>query len=308
VKLNKTNDLIALFSRVALIGALSMVLVACGSGDESAVDTAPSTRTLGVAFEGLEALGDDYVYEGWVIVDGKPVTTGRFTVDENGVPAPAEFAIPTDIADAADVFVLTIEPTVDDDPGPSHVHVLGGSFEDGAADLSIGHKAALGTDLVDASGGFILKTPTTHDVDGDDSQGIWWLQLANKKPAASLWLPELPDGWVYEGWVVGDDGPISTGRFKAADEKDSDGAGMTAGPDGFPMFAGQDFIAPPVDLIGHAAVISVEPEPDNNPMPFALKPLINPSIEDLGGGVLQAMENRSLHHTITGSAWFQASK
>jgi hypothetical protein len=157
------------------------------------------------------------------------------------------------------------------------------------------------------SGGFILKTPTTHADDGDDSQGIWWLQLINGGPSASLVLPELPNGWVYEGWVVGDNGPISTGRFMAANQEDSDGAGMTAGPDGFPMFAGQDFIAPPMDLIGHAAVISVEPEPDDSPMPFALKPLITTSIEDLGGGVLQPMENRSLQHTITGSAWFQAS-
>ena len=74
------------------------------------------------------------------------------------------------------------------------------------------------------------------------------------------------------------------------------------------MFAGQDFIAPPVDLIGHTAVISVEPDPDNSPAPFALKPLITPSIENLGGGVLQPMENRTAQHTITGSAWFHTTQ
>jgi len=263
---------------------------------------------LALAFEGLEDLGDDYVYEGWLIVDGAPVTSGRFSVDEMGVPTPSEFAIDRDIADASSLFVLTIEPAVGDDPAPSHVHLVGGTFEDDAADLTIDHKTALGTSFVDAEGSFILKTPTTHDVDDDDANGIWWLEITDDGPAPSLLLPALPTGWVYEGWVVGDDGPISTGRFGAANEEDSDGAGLTAGPDGFPMFAGQDFIAPPKDLIGHAAVISVEPEPDNSPAPFTLKPLITPSISDAGGGVLQAMENHAMHHTITGSAWFTASE
>jgi hypothetical protein len=305
---SRISDHIVLFSTCAIMGAIAVGSVACTNGSESNIGPDTVTRTLALAFEGLEALGDDYVYEGWVIVDGAPVSTGVFEVDENGVSTPNEFVLPADIADAASLFVLTIEPAVDDDPAPSHVHVLGGTFQDDAADLTIDHEAALGTDLLDAVGSFILKTPTTHDVDDDDVNGIWWLELTDDGPAPSLVLPALPQGWVYEGWVVGDDGPISTGRFGTANEEDSDGAGMTAGPDGFPMFAGQDFIAPPTDLIGHAAVISVEPEPDNSPAPFTLKPLVTPSIMDAGGGVLQTMENHAMNHTITGSAWFKASE
>ena len=44
---------------------------------------------------------------------------------------------------------------------------------------------------------------------------------------------------------------------------------------------------------GYAAVITVEPEPDNSPGPFTLKPLIDMSIEDVGPAVIQSMENRS---------------
>jgi len=50
---------------------------------------------------------------------------------------------------------------------------------------------------------------------------------------------------------------------------------------GSPPFPGEDFVmnAPaglsfPTDLTGGLAVISIEPQPDNSPNPFALKPLV----------------------------------
>ena len=36
------------------------------------------TAPLQVYFEYLTPLGDDYVYEGWLIVDGEAITAGRF--------------------------------------------------------------------------------------------------------------------------------------------------------------------------------------------------------------------------------------
>jgi len=72
---------------------------------------------------------------------------------------------------------------------------------------------------------------------------------------------------------------------------DSDGGGPTAGPAETPPFPGQDFITPPVSLIGMAAVISVEPQPDNSPAPFGIKPLIDGDIENVGAGGSQDMAN-----------------
>ena len=102
-------------------------------------------------------------------------------------------------------------------------------------------------------------------------------------------FPTCPTGWVYEGWVVGDGGPISTGRFTSASGADSDGKGPDAGPEDAPPFPGQDFVDPAMDLRGGVAVISVEPEPDNSMGPFTLKPLMDRVIDDLGEGVLQPM-------------------
>ncbi len=251
-----------------------------------------ATRTLGVEFDGLEPLGDGFVYEGWLIVSDAPVSTGRFDILADGTADPSAFEVESDDADAATLFVLTIEPAVGDDPAPADTHVLAGAMEQGAAMLTVGHDAALGVDLATAQGTFVLNTPSTADLADDYAQGIWWLDPA-AGPGPSLTLPELPAGWVYEGWVVGDEGPVSTGRFTATDEADADGAGATGGPDAAPPFPGQDYIDPAVSLIGYAAVISVEPDPDDGPAPFAIKPLVDMDVEDLGIGVPQDMDNNA---------------
>jgi hypothetical protein len=46
-------------------------------------------------------------------------------------------------------------------------------------------------------------------------------------------------------------------------------------------------------LVGSAAVISVEPEPDDGAAPFALEPLIDMAIDDVEVGVSQDTTNMS---------------
>jgi len=251
-----------------------------------------SSQVLELNFAGLEPLGAASVYEGWLIVNSLPVSTGRFNLDGNGQTAPTHFLVDATDAAQATAFVLTIEPALNDPPEPAATHVLAGAWDGTMAPLSIGHPAALGDDFSLAAGDFILETPTTSGTPGDYDQGIWWLDPAGG-PGPSLSLPMLPAGWVYEGWVVDMGGPISTGRFVMASGADSDGAGASSGPDPAPPFPGQDFITPPLSLIGLTAVISVEPEPDDSPAPFALKPLVDMTIEDVGPGVLQGMANNA---------------
>lgn len=264
---------------LAFAAALGLTTAACGDDD----DMGTETRELSVSFTDLPTLGDGYVYEGWLIVGGQPISTGRFTETDS------HFAELDASVDGAEAFVLTIEPAMGDDPAPSDVHIVAGDLDDnGRAALSIDHGAALGVDLASATGTFILETPSSMMTMDDYNQGIWWLDMS-AGPGASLDLPELPAGWVYEGWVVGDDGPISTGTFTAADMADSDMGGDAAGPDGTPPFPGQDFIDPAMDLVGMMAVISVEPMPDDSPMPFVLKPLAG-AITDAGAGANQSMD------------------
>jgi hypothetical protein len=268
---------------------LSLVLLIATSTAQAA-HISPLLVTLD--FTGLEDLGNDFVYEGWAIVNGAPVSTGTFTIDENGVPSQSTFAFEADFRQVA-AFVLTIEPNPDPDPAPSDTHVVAGDFNGRHASLSVAHPAALGNDFSGASGSFILAAPSGASVGASYTQGIWWLDPA-AGPGPSLNLPTLPAGWSYEGWVVGSGGPVSTGRFTALDAADSDGGGPNAGPDPTPPFPGQDFVNPPTDLTGYAAVITIEPSPDNSPAPFAFKPLVDGDIEDLGAaGLSQDMGNNA---------------
>lgn len=239
-----------------------------------------------LSFSGLEDLGENFRYEGWLKGAAGVVSTGIFQAETDGSYEGTFKGIDGEKdGKEPDDFVLTIEPYPDSDPTPSSTHVLAGALgEDGVAvPIGVKHGAALGSDFMDAAGTYILAAPTGP---ADFSLGIWWL---GEGQAPGLTLPTLPAGWVYEGWVASDAGAVSTGRFTDASMPDSDGAGSTAGTEDAPGVPGQDFINPPTNLtMGFTAVISIEPEPDNSAAPFAFKPLVHP-ITATEGGVSQTM-------------------
>ncbi len=275
-------------------------LTSCGDDDEPEIDTA----TFEANFSGLEDLGSDFAYEGWLIVDGAPVTAGIFTVDANGTPSATSFEVNADDLAKATAYVLTIEPSPDSDPAPSSVHILGGDFSGDDAALTVGHGAAVGTDFTASAGTYILATPTDTD-NTNETSGVWWLD-PTAGPGPGLDLPELPAGWIYEGWAVVDGTPISTGTFRTATGADSDGS--FSGDQPAPPFPGEDLLrnAPaglsfPLDLRGNAVVISVEPVPDNSPAPFTLKPLVGPVAADAADHTPLSMNNNAGATNPTGT-------
>ncbi len=252
--------------------------------------------TLELTFAGLEPLANGVHYEGWIVVDGAPVSTGNFNVDADGglidldgasIASPFE-AIHTDRAEAV---VISIEPADDADPAPSAIKVLGGDVVDGQAELTTAHPAAIGTDFTDASGVYILGTPTTA-VEDDELSGVWFIGL-DGGAVQGLDLPELNEGWIYEGWAVIDGVPVSTGRF--TDPAAGDDFNGFSGVDATgPNYPGEDFItnAPdgvafPTDLRDGVVVISVEPIDDDSPAPFALKPLVSEVADGIDDHVVQ---------------------
>ena len=226
-------------------------------------------------------------YEGWVVIDDEPLSTGRFnvangaTVDLDG-NAVDEFALDFDPR-ASSMVIISIEPANDEDPAPSDTHFLAGEASAGNAVLLLQHPAALGTDFGEAAGEYVLATPTDGDRDNNEYSGVWFLTFPGPKP--SLTLPSLPEGWIYEGWTVIDGIPVTTGTFR--DVNKSDNEAPYSGTVRTPNFPGEDFLqnAPagltfPTDLKGATVVISVEPLNEDNPLPFALKPLSGPVPED----------------------------
>lgn len=245
----------------------------------------PVIEVLELSFTGLEPLANGYHYEGWAIIDGAAVSTGKFNVDGNGnlvttsgaAIADNSFDTGVDLEPTTNI-VITIEPAGDTDVIPADTHVLAGPIAGASATLTVGDGAALGNDFLSATGDFILATPTDGAMNNENS-GIWFLSLASGMPAAGLSLPTLPAGWAYEGWAVTGGQPVTTGRFTAVDMVDL--ADPFSGAMPGPPFPGEDFLvnAPagltfPTDLAGGTAVISIEPEPDDSPGPFTLKPLV----------------------------------
>ena len=258
-----------------LLLAVSLFFASCNDSDDT-----PSTATLTLNLSGLEALGASYVYEGWIIVNGSPVSTGTFT----SVSFPQSFLVDATQLASATTFVLSIEPAVDPDPAPAATKVLAGDFSGNSASVTTG----IVGDFSTAAGAFFLRTPTdeTGTNNGNDQYGVWF-GTPGAPPTPNFVLPTLPAGWAYEGWVVGDNGPISTGTFTAFNTVDSGNGFSGTQNNAGPPIPGEDFFlnAPtgetfPLDIRGRMVVISVEPVPDDSTAPFAMKPLVGTAGQD----------------------------
>jgi hypothetical protein len=282
---------------LAVAFTIATLFVACSDVNE----TVATTGDLTVDLTGLEELGSDYVYEGWLIVNGSPVSTGTFT----SVSFPQTYTVGISDLQTATTFVLSIEPageTGADALAPAATKILAGDFSGNSASVS---STGIVGDFSASWGKYILATPTDAD-DTNEESGVWFLDNSGAAAVAGLGLPTLTDGWKYEGWVVLNGTPVSTGTFSAVDLADDNAAnspykGSIGDGPGFPgedyvtgSAAGVDF---PTDLKGATIVISVEPSPDNSTAPFTLKPLahvvpadaMNHSVISMGAGPLATL-------------------
>ena len=223
--------------------------------------------------------------------DGAVASAGRFSVDDMGMPSPARFHIDADEATAAVSYILTIEPVVGDDPKPSAVHILAGDFVGDDADLDTEHEAALGTGFDTVAGKVLIATPTTT-ITTDENQGYWFLDNSSGSAMPGLSLPDLPEGWVYEGWAVVDGVVHSTGTFTSVSGADSDGAGPGAGTDAAgPAYQAKTLLTLRLFSPQALLLISVEPVPDNSTDPFSIKPLTGAVAADDTGELVDMSQN-----------------
>lgn len=298
------------FILLLLIGML--FFTACSEDSDS--NGSDALTKVELSFTGLEILNNGFHYEGWVMLNGAPVTTGKFNitesggfVDVNGKEISNQFSTPNndDLTKAA-AFILTIEPNGDTDSNPASTKIIAGDFTNNTTSLSVKHSAALGNDFMASTGNYILATPTTTTM-SDENSGIWFLDFNNGSPITGLDLPILPDGWVYEGWAVINGTPVTSGRFTDLDKADL-AAPFSSNENAGPPFPGEDYIqnAPagltfPTNLAGGKAVISIEPHPDNSPAPFTLKPLVGDIAANATDHTTYSMGNNAMAFP-TGSA------
>lgn len=269
-----------------LLSVLAVVcFVACSSDDDNGPTIPMSPLTLNLS--GLEALTDGFVYEGWIIVNNSPVSTGVFVTPSSSLV----FNVPTADLEIATAFILSIES--DTDPAPSNTKIMRGDFVGNAnsATLSLENQIP---GVSNITGSLFLATPTDDVVDNDES-GVWF--MSSPGVAGLNNLPNLGSGWKYEGWAVVDGVAISTGKFTSATGSDQSSF-FSSDINDAPDFPGEDFLFSPVniegltfplDLRNQTIVVSIEPEPDSNQSPFSLKPLIASTGTALGDSNTYAM-------------------
>jgi hypothetical protein len=275
------------FPTLCLLLALGLLLPACDSG--GAEGDAPAS-ILQLTVTNLRGLQGGRHYEGWAVIDDRPVSTGKFNVAGNGALLPVgdaqlaagRFTTSRDLRQATR-FYVTIEPADDTDARPFGAVVLAGDVVNREAPLSMAHELALGVDLAAALGGgagsFVLATPSNGPA-SDELSGLWFAQDVYGTPGALLRLPPLAtSSWNYEGWVVYNGLFLSTGRFRGPSGRDRDSRYSLE--ERVPALPGEDFfvnpprgLSFPISLAGSQVFVTLEPQPDDDPEgPFYLRPL-----------------------------------
>jgi len=304
-----------------ILPVLGLVLASCSGGGGGGGPE--RTGTFRLTITGIPDLRNTGHYQAWVIFPDPgapqdpsrnlpPVSLGKFAVRGSGLTAIVEdpftrvrygtlesFELPTvgvPPPQESVAFFVTFEHADDRDAVPSLHRFLFASLSGGQGVLTVAPPPGEGgPGIADFGptttfGRFCLFTPTDDEPGSkepgsaaEESLGIWFVEEPFLSAEPALELPELPAGWIYEGWVaLGDSSLASLGRFR--DEKSVDADSATFGGRGEfnngPRAPGQDFINEamlpgqmPLDLTAQPTRvrITVEPEPDNAPAPFQLQ-------------------------------------
>ena len=86
-------------TKIALLSILALGLTVSSCKKNKSVD-------LLLNITGLENLGSEAKYEGWLIVDGEALTTGTFDVDDNGDMSATTFSVNQKNLEDASTFCI----------------------------------------------------------------------------------------------------------------------------------------------------------------------------------------------------------
>ncbi len=277
-----------------LITAL-VVLSLHSACSDSSTTPIPVFTSMSVSFTGFDSLKTE-LYEAWVVTNGQYTSLGKFNLRFNGAAVDtlgvgfSGFSFPGEISSPSRL-AITVEPVPDTDTGPSPIEVLTGNVADVASgQLTLSFMYPF-SGRKSRGGNFILISPSdggghTFLDDGPDVtngvSGLWFISKSWGSPEPGLFFDSLaPSGWMYEGWLLYPGfGFVSTGKFSDGVKGDnSANYYSTAGFDTAFHYPGEDFFMnPPTGLTfpldvrgtspGAMCFITLEPEPDNSPMPF----------------------------------------
>jgi len=246
-----------------------------GCSTESSFSSLEGSSTVTLALHGLQPLPGTLNYQAWLVSGtstsfyGYPLVL--FNMDEDGrmvdpvadtiLAGPFQAGLD---ADAVMGIVVSLELSDQLLAYSSYTFILSGQMEvGGSVELSTDEWLAFEDSFSDVAGGFILASPTDEDPE-DELSGIWFMDPSTDPVGPGLLLPDAPEGWGYESWVVLDGQTLSMGKFAYPDVADS--ANTYSGGLSAPSFPGEDFLtsAPagltfPTDLSGASIFVTLEP-------------------------------------------------
>lgn len=243
--------------------------------------------------ENLPQLSGNYEYAAWIVESGSSRFMGIVNPDADGTAFMAFAPLPDQIRDASSIIV-SIENSTDNYLEPSATQILVSNFS--GSDQATLTSSAIGTDFAGIAGTCILDSPTTTSMSTDNT-GIWFVDQDINQ---GLQLVALPAGWKYEGWVMFNETPVSTGRF--SDPGMADEANPYSASEDPYLFPGEDFntnapagINFPQNLAGKLTKITIEPEPDFSALPYDVSILQatipNPSVTKTNITMEATLEN-----------------
>jgi hypothetical protein len=294
--------------RTFIVSFFALILLIFMGCSNKITDT---TGQLRLDISGLGNLGQLARYEAWLVVNGTPISAGKFSVNDQGVLSTTNFSVEKDILNAATSCFISVEPSPDPLTSPSNHIILGGDFADESATstpLYINNPLALNNDFNSATGKYVLQSPTDN-ISTNQSSGVWFMDISSGFPQTGLDLPTLPAHWKYEAWAVIEGHTLSMGKFTANDQ--SDDSSYYCGTDHPQLsYPGEDFvnhlpagIATPVMMNGKNIFITIEPDPDFSTEPFFIA-ILKASINTLAvPNFTYSMQNQDIITSLIGRAF-----
>ena len=282
--------------RLNVILYLCFILALLSCEKTELLSPASQVTSIELEMSGLNDLGGNFWYEGWFAwQDGEVVRSkslGIFTIDAQGHCTPNRFNIELGDLQRVQSFFVTIEE--DDLPGmrleentsggmdtlngPSTYKIFSAKLVTNTAYFSLGDEFLLNFDFASAQGSYLLNAVSVEQT-SPSASGIWFVNKDDQgQLIAGLDLPDLPAGWSYQGWVVINTVPVSTGMFLSSAGADQSATYYNSAQGSYP-FPGEDFLTNPpdglsfpVDLSGKDVYITLQPPiPENCPAPYSAR-------------------------------------
>jgi hypothetical protein len=295
---------------------LSLILFGLSCEKTEILNSADQISKIEFQISGLNAPGDSVWYECWLMWktgEGDNVknvfeSVGLLTNNSGNEYSKTINVNPGYIQKALHLVITIEEDTYpgfrlvpnatsyDTLKGPSIYKIIAAKIVANTGSFNVGNEIILDFDFETAQAKYILATPT-DTTNTNLKRGLWFIALdttyseikdstgtvigidTTVERLNGLELPELPENWLYEGWIVFGSDTISMGTFTnpiGADDSSKYGAGMAGGY----QFPGEDFINNPppgvtfpADLSGSETFITIKPPyPKGANYPFRLIP------------------------------------